>query len=82
MQRGYNSKRVYRCRLKSNMMGWRQRLQTLYSNYGQWKNYSDTYGLAKRLGFKSAKDAYDANPIIEGGLYDSDFQLAPSNPRG
>jgi len=77
MRRGYSSKRAYRCRLKSKMMGWRQRLQTLYPSYEQWKHYSELYGLAQRLGFKSTKSAYNANPIIEGGLHNSDFQIAP-----
>lgn len=77
MQRGYNSKRFYKVRLASGMIGWRYRLQTLYPSFAEFERYSDNYGLAQRLRGKSAIEVWNANPIVQGGLNVSDFQLAP-----
>lgn len=78
MRRGYNSKRFYKVRLASGMLGQRYRLQTLYPNFQDFKRYSDIYNLAQRLKFRSAIKAWTANPIVQGGLLVSDFQLAPN----
>jgi len=58
---------------------WTARLQDNYSDLKQWKSYSATYGLAKRLGFRSAKAAWDANPLIQGSTNPADYKVV-TNP--
>ena len=79
MKRGYNSKRFYKVRLASGVIGWRYRLQTLYPNFEEWKHYSDIHNLAQILRGNSAIEVWNANPIVQGGLNLSDFQLAPNH---
>lgn len=56
---------------------WRARLQDNYDNdFEMWMAYADMYGLAERLGFQSAEEAWDANPLIQGSVYPEDFRLA------
>lgn len=78
MRRGYNSKRFYKVRLASGMMGQRYRLQTLYDSFEEFKRYSDYYNLTQRLQGNSPIELWNANPIVQGGLNLSDFQLAPN----
>ncbi len=40
-------------------------LRTLYSDYEQFQDASERYGLAKRLGFTTSENAWSVNPIIE-----------------
>lgn len=55
---------------------WTAKLRDNYDNdFGQWKAYSDMYGLATRLGFESAEAAWDANPRIQGSVHPSDFKV-------
>jgi len=55
---------------------WRARLKDNYDdNFGLWKQYSDIYGLAERLGYDSAQEAWDANPTIHGSANPSDFKV-------
>lgn len=37
-------------------------LQNVYENLDVFKNYDQTYGIAARLGYKSAESAWAANP--------------------
>lgn len=61
----------------SGLNGWREKLQTNYHTFEDFKSFSDTYGLAKRLGFESAEKAWEANPLIEGSTDPDDFRIAP-----
>lgn len=70
----HNTKRVYRVRCKSGLMGWRTRLRNNYNNDGHWIYQSDMWGLCERLGFKSPEAAWEANPVIEGSVNPSDFR--------
>lgn len=70
----HNTKRVYRVRCKSGLMGWRTRLRNNYSNDGQWIYNSDMWGLCGRLGYDSPESAWRANPVIEGSTNPSDFR--------
>jgi len=65
------SKRV-KCR--SGIEGYRERLRDAYDSFEEWQDYSDTYGLAGRLGYKTAKGAWRSNPIIEGSVIPEDFR--------
>lgn len=59
---------------KSGLKGWRAKLQENYLNYREFKDYSIIFGLHTRLGYESPKDAWDANPLVEGSVEPSDFQ--------
>lgn len=39
-------------------------LQYNYDSFEEFERYSETYSLAKRLGFSSAKEAWDTNPVV------------------
>src|SRR5260370_33806653 len=55
---------------------WRDKLQNVYQSLPEFENYSDVYGLAKRLGFESASIVWELNPIIEGSTDPKDYKLA------
>jgi len=54
---------------------------TLHENYdddfGQWLAYSDMYGLAARLGYATAEEAWRANPTVQGSTDPTDFKVVP-----
>ena len=61
---------------ESGLTGYQRRLRKSYTDLEEWKSYSQTYGLAERLGFDTAEEAWEANPIIEGSTNPSDFRIA------
>lgn len=61
---------------------WRSTLRDNYDNdFGQWLAYSDMYGLAGRLGFTTAEEAWEANPTIQGSTDPQDFMVVPEDER-
>lgn len=55
---------------------WTSKLRKNYdNNYAQFQAYDETYGVAKRLGYRSAKAAWDANPTIQGSTDPRDFKV-------
>ena len=60
---------------KSGMFGWKTRLQKSYESIEEFEYYSEVYGIHSRLGFKSAKEAWDANPIVRGSIIPSDLEV-------
>ena len=58
---------------KSGLKGSEGRLQKRYDNFEEFKGYSAAFGLAKRLGFRTAADAWKANPIVQSSVEPSDF---------
>lgn len=60
---------------ESGIRGWRDYLQANYEDQELWIMYSETYGLAHRLGYESAEEAWDDNPLIEGSVIPSDFRV-------
>ncbi len=66
--------RTYRVRTLSGSWGWRSRLRAQYRNYTEFAPNSAAYGLARRLGYPSAAAAWNANPVIEGGVNPSDYR--------
>jgi hypothetical protein len=65
-----------RVKLDSGMAGYRCRLQNSYESLGEFRAFNSVYGLAKRLGFRSAIAAWRVNPIIQGGVIPSDFRVS------
>ena len=70
----HNTRRIYKVRCKGGLMGWRARLCVNYPRFGEWDTYSKVYGLAAKLGYADEKEAWDANPVIEGSTNPSDFR--------
>ncbi len=60
-------------RCKSGLMGWQNKLQANYAKFTEFQTYDEIYGLAKRLGYKSAAAAWKANPTIQGSTNPSDY---------
>ena len=65
------SKRVI---CKSGISGWQCKLQKNYANFEEFENFCEIYGLLPRLGFDSAKKAWDENPTIQGSVNPRDFR--------
>ena len=55
---------------------WQGKLRKQYANFREFYAYSDTYGLAERLGYDSAEDAWKANPKVQGSTNPDDFRKA------
>lgn len=68
--------RKVRCR--SGIKGWRCKLRENYCNYTEFKGCAETWGLHKRIGFNTIRQAWDANPLIEGSVIPSDFRRVRS----
>lgn len=63
-----------RVRCLSGLTGERSRLRSRYDSAAEFAAYSDTYGLAERLGYASAAEAWEANPLIESSTNPRDFR--------
>ena len=63
---------------KSGTRGYRCKLHRNYSSLEHFKSYDELWGLAKRLGYKSAENAWKANPMIEGSVNPMDFRRVRS----
>ena len=60
---------------RSGLTGWQCFLQENYDSFEQWKAYSDVYGLAGKLGFKSPFVAWEKNPLLRGSVNPDDFEV-------
>ena len=60
---------------KSGLKGWQDKLQKQYLSLKEFKAYCETYNIHKRLGFKTIKAAWDANPTIQGSTDPSDLSI-------
>jgi hypothetical protein len=65
---------INRNKLTENKV-WKDKLQKVYSSFEEWKDFSEMYGLAKRLGFKDEKEAWDKNPMIQGSVNPKDYKV-------
>lgn len=66
--------RTYRVRTQSGGWGWRSRLQTQYVHFEEFAHYAALRGLHKRLGYRTPRAAWEANPVIEGSTNPSDYR--------
>ena len=60
---------------KSGIVGWQNRLQKNYSSFSEFESYCETYQIHSRLGFKTALEAWETNPIIQGSTIPSDLRV-------
>jgi hypothetical protein len=59
---------------KSGLQGYRCTLHESYGNFGCFEAYAEMYGTHTRLGYKTIKGCWKANPTIEGSVEPSDFR--------
>lgn len=57
------------------MKTWKARLRKVYSSLEDLKAYDRVYGIAYRLGFTSAEDAWKVNPVIGGSVHPEDCKV-------
>lgn len=56
---------------------WQSSLRQVYDDFAEFQAYDEIYGIVKRLGFESAKDAWLQNPTIRGSVNPADLQVVP-----
>jgi hypothetical protein len=61
-------------RCKSGLTGYQCRLQENYASLAEFEEYDRMYHLVSRLGYKTARGAWNANPMIQGSVEPSDFR--------
>ena len=66
--------KTIRVKCKSGIMGWQCNLQDNYADFEDFKMYADLWGLHTRLGYKTPKSAWKANPLIQGSVIPGDFR--------
>jgi hypothetical protein len=59
---------------KSGLRGWRGKLQQQYASFEEFQSYAELYGLHRRLGYKSIRVCWEANPTVQGSVEPSDFR--------
>lgn len=65
---------------KSGRKGYECKLRDNYGSFDEFEGYSHTFGLAAKLGFETAMEAWQENPTIQGSTNPDDFRIAPSTP--
>lgn len=71
--------RKYKVKARSGLLGWRQRLQGVYSCFEEFFAYCEIYNNDKTLGYKSPAEAWKENPIVEGSVLPSDYRNVSLN---
>lgn len=59
---------------KSGAESWQAKLQKIYGNFEHFQCYCDIYNVHKRLGYKTPKTAWKANPTIQASVIPSDLR--------
>ncbi len=59
---------------KSGLTGRQCSLRNNYDSFAEFEQYAKTYGLHRRLGYRSPRAAWNANPTVQGSVVPSDFQ--------
>lgn len=49
-------------------------LQKIYANYNEFLNYNEIYCIALRLGYRSAKKAWQDNPLVQCSTNPNEFR--------
>ncbi len=59
---------------------WDGRLQDAYDgSFEEFEEYNEIYGIARRLGYETTTDAWEANPLIAVGVDPSDLRVIREN---
>lgn len=73
-QRARAKEKTLRVVCASGLNGERSRLRDRYDSRAQFLDYSNVYGLAHRLGYDSADEAWKDNPMVESSVDPRDFR--------
>ena len=65
--------KMKRVKCRSGVGGEQVRLRDNYGSYEEWEAYAEMYGLHERLGYKSPKTAWKANPLTESSVVPGDY---------
>lgn len=69
---------AYMMGLERSKKSWKDKLQNTYESFDEFQAYDEVYGLAERLGFETAEQAWEANPMTQGSTNPEDFSVAKS----
>jgi len=53
---------------------WTGRLQAQYADFDEFVAYDEMYGLAERLGYASAEEAWEDNPMVAGSTNPAEYR--------
>jgi len=59
---------------KSGLTGWQCKLRKNYTSFEEFTGYAEIYNIHKRLGYKTPKNAWKANPLIQGSTNPTDLR--------
>ena len=67
---------------RSGIEGGQGRLQGNYDNFSEFKSFCETFGLHKKLGYKTSAACWKANPLIQWSVNPDDFRkiTLPADP--
>jgi len=65
-----------RIKCRSGLTGEQYHLQSPYADFEEFEYYDGIYNLSSRLGFNTAREAWDANPLVEHSVEPSDFRIS------
>lgn len=54
---------------------WKMRVRKSYSSLDELKRYDEIYNIASRLGYSSAEELWEKNPVIAGSVNPSDLRV-------
>ena len=60
---------------KSGITGWQCKLQKNYHNFEEFERYCEVWAIHTRLGYKTIKGCWKANPTIQGSVNPSDLRV-------
>lgn len=72
-KRNTTTMKIKRAICKSGLTGWQARVRDNWSSLEELKGYDENYDIAGRLGYESAEELWDENPIVQGSTNPSDL---------
>ncbi len=66
---------------QSGVTGWQDKLRKVYGTLDAFTRWSEVYGIHVRLGYITAKHAWNDDPVIEGSIVPSDLRVVKSGKK-
>lgn len=60
---------------------WKASVRSTYGSLEELRSYDRNYGIVERLGYRSAKELWDDNPIIGGSVHPEDLRVMRKGER-
>ncbi len=70
-----------RVKCKSGIEGWQDKLQNIYGTIEHFREFSNSFGVHRRLGYHSVQDVWEANPTIQGSINPDDLCVVTEKPK-